>query len=68
MEGSYCFENVTMVPYEVNLIKNDLLVDSDKVFINKYHEKIRNAFKPMLEGQGDELTLAWLERKTSPIE
>lgn len=68
MEGSYYFENVTMVPYEINLIKNDLLVDSDKVFINKYHEKILNAFKPILEEQGDALTLAWLERKTSPIE
>ena len=66
-EGSLKFENVTMVPYERELIATELLSNSDKKFINEYHQKVWNAVSPILEQRNERVALAWLERKVAPI-
>jgi Xaa-Pro aminopeptidase len=64
---SLCFENVTMVPYDKNLIKTELLTEPDKKFINEYHSKIWEKHSKVLEQRNDKLTLSWLERQVSPL-
>jgi Xaa-Pro aminopeptidase len=61
------FENVTMVPYDRNLISTNLLDDRDKAFINTYHSKIFTVLSPLLESKQDLLTLEWLQKQTSPL-
>lgn len=62
---SLFFENVTMVPYAIELIKTQLLDESDKKYINAYHEKVQKTLLPLLEN--DQLTMSWLIKKTAPI-
>ena len=68
LEASLCFENVTMVPYDRNLIDRELLSQQDLRFLNEYHEKVWNALRPLLEERGDERTLQWLKKNTDRIE
>ena len=66
-EGSLTFENVTMVPYERELMDIEMLSASEKKFINEYHQKVWNTISPILESRNERVTLAWLERKVAPI-
>jgi len=34
------FENLTLVPYDLNLIERSLLQKEDIDYINKYHKKV----------------------------
>lgn len=68
IEGFLSFENVTMVPYHKGLIEESLLSKDDKNFINEYHNKIWQILSPIIESTGDQLTLQWLKRNTSPLE
>ena len=67
LKNSFCFENVTMVPYDNNLIKIELLNENDIKFINTYHEKVLKTLSPELEKLQDYATLDWLKRKTAPL-
>jgi len=68
IENYLAFENVTMVPYDKNLIKNSLLNSDDKTYINSYHQKVYDTLSPILKARNDEITLNWLENATSPLE
>jgi Xaa-Pro aminopeptidase len=59
------FEHVTMVPYCRKLIDTSLLTDAEKTWLNEYNKEIFEKTKGFFEG--DELTLAWLERETKPF-
>lgn len=59
------FENLTVVPYEVNLIDMKLLSDDFIEFINMYHKEVRDKLTPLLEK--DEMALDYLKRKTTPL-
>ncbi|CAM1510300.1 Fc.00g006350.m01.CDS01 [Cosmosporella sp. VM-42] len=60
------FEHVTMVPYCRNLIKADMLTDTEKSWINGYHAEILEKTREYFHQ--DELTTAWLSRETQRIE
>ena len=64
-DGISGFENMTLCPYDKNLIDQSLLTKADFQFINDYHQRVWDIVSPLL--QGDEDSLAWLKEATSPL-
>lgn len=54
-----------MVPLCRKLIDPSLLTKEEKNFINEYHADVGSKTKDFFSG--DERTLKWLERETSPL-
>lgn len=46
--GLYGFENITLCPYDKNLIDNSLLAEADRKFINDYHQRVWTVVSPHL--------------------
>ena len=67
IEGYLEFLNVTLVPYDKNLIKVDLLSRDDIEYIDAYHKRILDTIGPMVQEDGDAAAYDWLVRATSPI-
>lgn len=61
----YEFEALTLVPFDSRLFVKALLSEREIQWVNAYHQRVRAAMMPLL--QGDELTLAWLEGATQPL-
>ncbi|KAI5457921.1 putative Xaa-Pro aminopeptidase P [Mariannaea sp. PMI_226] len=59
------FEHVTMVPYCRNLIDVSLLTETEKKWINSYHDEVLEKTQSFFKG--DDLTMSWLKRETAPI-
>lgn len=59
----YCFETLTLVPIDVNLIIIEWLTLEERDWLNLYHQRIRNCLLPHLEPE----TAAWLIETTEPI-
>ena len=57
------FENLTMVPFDTNLICTNLLTDKELEWINNYHSQVNKIISPFLEGK----TLDWLRKSTQAI-
>jgi Xaa-Pro aminopeptidase len=64
-DGFNWFENLTLCPYDKNLIDRPLLSQFDIDFINAYHQRVWNTLSPYL--QDDESALNWLKHATSPL-
>lgn len=64
-DGFNWFENLTLCPYDKNLIERDLLTPADAKFINEYHQRIWDTLSPRI--QDDPATLEWLKQATSPL-
>lgn len=60
------FENLTLCPYDRNLIEVSLLTKDDISFINTYHERVWSVISPLLE-EIDTDGKEWLRRMTLPI-
>ena len=43
-----CFDDLTLVPYDIEAIDLNVLTDVDKELIHNYHEKVYNALKDYL--------------------
>ena len=52
-DGFLKFDNVTMVPYDKNLIDYKLLSERDIEYIDKYHELIWETLNPILRDRDD---------------
>ena len=59
------FENVTMVPIDINLIDKSLLTGEEIEWINKYHSKVRDTLHPFLSD--DKLATEYLLRATQAV-
>jgi Xaa-Pro aminopeptidase len=59
----YCFETLTLVPFDLSLIMTEWLVGAERDWINDYHQTIRDQLLPFLEPE----TAAWLMEVTEPI-
>ena len=59
------FENITLVPYERNLIDMNLLSPDMIKYIDDYHQKVWDTLSPLL--QKDKLALDYLKRKTKRL-
>ena len=60
----YCFEDLTLVPYDNNLIDVNLLTESEVKNINNYHIRIKDEVLPLIS---DTKTRQWLIKKTKKI-
>lgn len=61
--GMLEFETITMAPIDTSLVDESLLSDSDRVWLNDYHERVRDKLSPRLSADDR----AWLERVTAPV-
>ncbi|KAK9372054.1 peptidase M24, structural domain-containing protein [Lipomyces chichibuensis] len=61
----YGFETVTMVPMCKKLTDPTMLDEEEKKWLNEYHSEVYEKTKSFFKG--DEYTLEWLKRETTPI-
>ena len=57
------FENLTMVPFDVNLVCIDLLTDKELEWVNNYHSQVNKIISPFLKDKD----LNWLRKSTQAI-
>ena len=62
---SLCFENVTMVPYEIELLDFNLISEDFRNYINDYHQKVFDIISPQISE--DKIAMEYLKRKTLKI-
>ena len=62
-EGMLEFDALTMTPMDKTLIDVPLMSDSDLDWLNRYHDAVREALAPHLDGAD----LEWLEDATAPL-
>ena len=68
IEGFLEFENITLTPYDRNLIDLELLSKWDKEYIDKYHQKVYNSVLPILKEMKVESYIEeWLKEATKPL-
>jgi len=56
-----------MVPIQTKLIDRSILEGKERQWINEYHAKVKAALRPILQAEGDERALKYLERETTAI-
>ena len=61
-----CFENLTRVPLELNLINKRMLSSFETNWINNYHKKVYQDLSKLIDKDDKELLL-FLKRKTTTI-
>lgn len=64
-EGFNRFHNITLCPYDKNLLDFSLLTAADREYINEYHKRVWTELSPKLFEE--ESVLAWLKEATSPL-
>jgi Xaa-Pro aminopeptidase len=57
------FETLTFAPLERQLIDTDMLSSEHRLWVDRYHAKVREVIAPQLEGDA----LEWLEAQTAPL-
>ncbi len=65
--GALCFHTVTICPITTKLINVNLLTETERVYLNSYHQRVYNTLSPFLEKLKDNFTLEWLKKETQPI-
>ena len=65
-ENFLCFENLTRVPFELELINKEILTIDEINWINLYHEKVYRELANLINPNDREL-LDYLKIKTLPI-
>ncbi len=57
------FDDLTLCPYDRNLIDVALMNDAERAQVDRYHARVKEALAPLVGGA----ELAWLERATAPL-
>ncbi|MHA1565595.1 MAG: aminopeptidase family protein P, partial [Alphaproteobacteria bacterium] len=57
------FETLSFAPIDLTLVKSALLTDTERAWLNSYHEQVRAVVGPQLDGQAK----SWLQDATRPI-
>lgn len=63
-DAYFGFKNITLCPYDRNLIDLDLLAPRDVKHINEYHKEVRGKVMPLLT---EDFAREWLHRMTEPL-
>ncbi len=58
-----CFEDLTMVPWDLDAIDVSLLTERERTLLNNYHRKVRSAVMPYMTGE----EASWLRKATRAI-
>ena len=67
-EGFLGFDNITMTPYDRNLIDLELLSKWDRDYIDRYHQVVLEKVSPVLKEMGvEEYVWEWLNEATKPL-
>jgi Xaa-Pro aminopeptidase len=61
------FLNLTVVPYDRNLFKMDMISQDYLDYINEYHQRCLKQVAPILKEMGWFMGLSWLEKHCTPI-
>ena len=59
----YTFETLTLCPLDMRLVKRKLLAESDGLWLNRYHQRVRQILTPLL----DRSEADWLAEAAAPI-
>jgi Xaa-Pro aminopeptidase len=62
-EGFLKFQNLTLIPIDKRLINVYLLSEEERVWLNNYHQNVRNCLAPLMSGHEQE----WLKKACSPL-
>ena len=62
-EGMLGFETITMAPIDTSLVDRSLLSESDRLWLNGYHEQVRDKLSPQLAADDR----SWLEKATEAV-
>ncbi len=62
-KGFLEFETLSLFPYDLNLIKSEMLSKEQIKFVNGYHSKVYKRLSPFLKKNYN----LWLKKKTKPI-
>jgi len=63
LKDFYRFETLTLAPLDIQLMEMSLLTESEKSWVNAYHERVYKVLAPHLDPE----TKAWLEKATRRI-
>ena len=58
------FESLTLTPFDLDAVDPSLMSDEEKVLLNRYHAKVRDALTPLLPPE----EAVWLQDATRPVE
>ena len=58
------FETLTLCPFDTTPIVMELLDETERNWLNDYHQTVRVRLPPLLTDEKDH---AWLERATRPL-
>ena len=58
------FESLTLTPFDLDAVDPSLMSDGEKVLLNRYHAKVRDALTPLLPPE----EAVWLQDATRPVE
>mmetsp|Transcript_18244 Transcript_18244/g.40055 ORF Transcript_18244/g.40055 Transcript_18244/m.40055 type:complete len:110 (+) Transcript_18244:325-654(+) len=61
-------DNMTLVPFHVDLIHTDMLTPSEIQYINTYHDKVYHNLVSKLYEQADTMAVAYLTYNTQKIQ
>lgn len=59
----YCFEPLTLFPFDLNLFDTSIMTDEEIAWVNNYHKVVRERLSPSLDAD----LRKWLEDKTQPL-
>ncbi len=57
------FETITLAPIDLRLVDDNLLTESEKVWLNAYHKRVRETLAPLV----DDTTESWLQEATRAL-
>ena len=60
----YCFETLTMFPFDLKLFDTSIMTDEEIEWVNDYHQTVRETLLPLLENQNQR---DWLTAKTEKL-
>ena len=60
----YCFETLTMFPFDLKLFDTTIMTDEEIEWVNNYHQTVRETLLPLLENQNQR---DWLTAKTEKL-
>lgn len=63
-EGFLEFETLTLYPIDINLIDETIFDESEKAWLNQYHDEVLRKVGPLLEGE----VKSWFELKCRPMD
>eukprot|EP00744_Colponema_vietnamica_P007066 GILI01010203.1.p1 GENE.GILI01010203.1~~GILI01010203.1.p1 ORF type:complete len:129 (-),score=23.77 GILI01010203.1:57-443(-) len=64
---SLAFKQLTMVPFNKDLIDVSMLTAEERAFVDTYHQEVRRALTPLIEKHGDTVALDYLNANTEPL-